>query len=312
VEAAMKQIVKNVVKRIPPIKRLVQERDEANDKARALLDKLWQPPGHFYSPLPSISEVRENEESIFRTPRELPAVDLNEEEQLQLFEIFKEYYKDLPFKDEQTDGLRYYFNNPNYSYSDAICLYAMIRHAKPRRVIEIGSGYSSCVTLDTNELFSAGTIACTFIEPYPELLLSLIKDTDKEVVNIISTKLQEVSLEQFSALQENDILFIDSTHVTKVNSDVNYIFFEILPSLNSGVYIHFHDIFYPFEYPKEWIYEGRAWNEDYLLRAFLQYNSRFRIVFFNTFLEHFFAEKFIADMPLCMKNTGGSIWLRKI
>ena len=307
----MKQIVKNVVKRIPPIKRLVQERDEAKDKARALLDKLWQPPGHFYSPLPSISEVRENEESIFRTPRELPAVDLNEEEQLQLFEVFKEYYKDLPFKDEQTDGLRYYFNNPNYSYSDAICLYAMIRHAKPRRVIEIGSGYSSCVTLDTNELFSAGTIACTFIEPYPELLLSLIKDTDKEVGNIISTKLQEVSLEQFSCLQENDILFIDSTHVTKVNSDVNYIFFEILPSLNSGVYIHFHDIFYPFEYPKEWIYEGRAWNEDYLLRAFLQYNSRFRIVFFNTFLEHFFAEKFIADMPLCMKNTGGSIWLRK-
>lgn len=304
----MKQIIKGLVKRIPPLKRLVQERDEA----RELLNKLSVPPGHFYSPFPSIDEVKENEESIFLVPRELPAVDLNGEEQMQVFDVFKGYYKDLPFKDEKTDGLRYYFNNPNYSYSDAICLYAMIRHVKPKRVIEIGSGYSSCVTLDTNELFFQGTVACTFIEPYPELLLSLITDADKEAVNIIPTKLQEINLEQFSSLQENDILFIDSTHVTKVNSDVNYIFFEILPSLNSGVYIHFHDIFYPFEYPKEWIYEGRAWNEDYMLRAFLQYNSSFKIVFFNTFLEHFFAEKFIADMPLCMKNTGGSIWLRKI
>jgi len=305
----MKQFVKSLlIKRIPLIRRLAQDREEA----RQLVNRLWVLPGHFYSPYPSINEVKENEESIFLVPRELPAVDLNEEEQMQLFDVFKEYYKELPFKDEKTDGLRYYFNNPSYSYSDAICLYAMIRHVKPKRLIEIGSGYSSCVTLDTNETFFDNSIACTFIDPYPELLLSLIKDADKEAVNIIPTKLQEVSLKQFSSLRENDILFVDSTHVSKINSDVNYIFFEILPSLNSGVYIHFHDIFYPFEYPKEWIYGGKAWNEDYLLRAFLQYNSSFKIVFFNTFLEYFFAEKFIADMPLCMRNPGGSIWLRKI
>jgi hypothetical protein len=123
---------------------------------------------------------------------------------------------------------------------------------------------------------------------------------------------QEVGLEKFKALRENDILFIDSSHVSKINSDVNYIFFTILPQLHPGVYIHFHDIFYPFEYPKEWIYEGRAWNEIYLLRAFLQHNAVFKIVFFNTFLEYFHAKRFQEDMPLCLKNPGGSVWLKKV
>jgi len=301
-----------LAKRIPPIKRLLQERDKLRELLNESKKSLWAPPGHFYSPIPSIDEIRENEEKIFQVPGKIPAIDLNEEEQMLFFDAFREYYKELPFKYEKTAGLRYYFNNPNYSYSDAICLYAMIRHVKPKRVIEVGSGYSSGVTLDTNELFFENRIACTFIEPHPELLLSLLKEGDKETVKIIPSKLQEVDLDQFSSLLENDILFIDSTHVSKVNSDVNYIFFEILPSLNSGVYIHFHDIFYPFEYPKEWFYEGMAWNENYLLHAFLQYNSSFKIVFFNTFLEYFFADKFIADMPLCMKNPGGSIWLRKM
>lgn len=117
---------------------------------------------------------------------------------------------------------------------------------------------------------------------------------------------------KFDILKENDILFVDSTHVSKVGSDVNYLLFEILPRLNKGVYIHFHDIFYPFEYPKEWIYDGKAWNEDYILRAFLQYNDSFKIFFFNTFLESFFREKFTLEMPLCLKNTGGSLWIKKI
>lgn len=294
------------------VRRLSKEKDELGAALEGLKKSLWVPPGHFYSPIPSIDEVGKSEERIFRVPGELPAVDLNEREQMQFFDAFRDYYKELPFTDEKTAGLRYYFDNQNYSYSDAICLYAMIRHAKPRRVIEIGSGYSSCVTLDTNELFFENAIDCTFIEPYPELFRSLIKQADHERIEIIPTPLQEVNLEHFSSLQENDILFVDSTHVSRVNSDVNYIFFEILPSLNSGVYIHFHDIFYPFEYPRAWIYEGRAWNEAYLLHAFLQYNSSFKIVFFNTFLEHFFAEKFTADMPLCLKNPGGSVWLKKV
>ena len=89
-------------------------------------------------------------------------------------------------------------------------------------------------------------------------------------------------------------------------------FFKILPHVSSGVYIHFHDVSYPFEYSKEWIYEGVAWNEAYILRAFLQYNYAFEIIFFNTFLEHFYEYRFINEMPLCMKNKGGSIWIKKI
>lgn len=305
----MRQIIKGLARKVPLLGRVVQERDEL----RETLCALFMPPGHFYSPIPSLEEVRADEERIFRMPRGLPTVDLNEGEQLELLNAFKEYYKELPpWGDDKSEGLRYHFDNPNFPHADAISLYAMLRHLRPKRIVEIGSGYSSCVTLDTNELFLDNRVACTFIEPHPELLLSLIKDGDKRRVEIISSKLQDVDPKHFSSLSENDILFIDSTHVSKVGSDVNHIFFEIIPSLNSGVYIHFHDICYPFEYPKMWVYENRAWNESYLLRAFLQYNQAFKIVFFNNFLGHFFPEEIAKDMPLFMKNIGGSIWLRKV
>ena len=271
------------------------------------------PTGHFYSPVPSLDEIKQDEERIFDIPSELAAIDLNVDEQLKLLATFAEYYKELPFRADKTPGLRYFFENTMYSYSDAICLYSMIRHLKPRAILEAGAGYSSCAMLDTNELFFDNSISCTFIEPYPQNLLSLLKETDSQNIEIIPSRLQDVSLSRFSALGPNDILFVDSTHVSKIGSDVNYLIFEILPVLQSGVYVHFHDIFYPFEYPKRWVAElGIAWNEAYLLRGFLQYNSAFRIAFFNTFLEHFYEEIFKSSMPLCLKNKGASLWLRKV
>jgi hypothetical protein len=93
---------------------------------------------------------------------------------------------------------------------------------------------------------------------------------------------------------------------------VNWILFEILPRLADNVLVQFHDVFYPFEYPKEWVTLGVAWNEDYLLRAFLQYNHTFRIEWFNAFLGCFHQDLLKSEMPLCLKNPGGSIWLRKI
>jgi len=156
------------------------------------------------------------------------------------------------------------------------------------------------------------SINCIFIEPYPARLESLLKKKDREYVTIHQKKLQEVPIEVFKGLNENDILFIDSTHVAKFNSDVNYIFHEILPILAQGVYIHFHDVFYPFEYPQEWLLEGRAWNEQYMLRAFLEYNNNFKIVLFNTYLESMYESKIKNRFPLLYKNTGGSIWLRKL
>lgn len=274
--------------------------------------QTWVPPGHFYSPIPSIDDIKTRENEIFHiVPTSIPGVDLSEQKQLDLLANLQEYYENQPFEENKKEGLRYFFENSSYSYSDAIFLHCMIRYAQPKRIVEVGSGYSSCAMLDTNEIFFDNNISCTFIDPYPQLLESLIKPEDRSRIRIVSRKLQEVDIDVFQPLSEGDILFIDSTHISKVDSDVNYIFFKLLPSLQSGVYIHFHDIFYPFEYPKEWVYEGRAWNEDYLLRAFLQYNSSFEICLFNTYLEYFHEEKFKADMPLCLRNRGGSIWLKK-
>jgi hypothetical protein len=139
----------------------------------------------------------------------------------------------------------------------------------------------------------------------------LLKDGDAERITVIPTRVQEVDLRVFEALQAGDVLFIDSTHIAKTGSDVNHLFFEVLPVLAEGVYIHIHDIFYPFEYPKHWIDQGIAWNEQYMLRTFLQDNDRYEIVLFNTFLTHFHRDFFEKAMPLCLENEGGSIWLRK-
>jgi hypothetical protein len=141
----------------------------------------------------------------------------------------------------------------------------MIRYLKLKKIIEVGSGYSSCNTLDTNEFIFGGGISTTFIEPYPDLLTSLLKETDKNNARIISCNLQDTDIAEFETPGANDIHFVDSTHASKVNSDVNCIFYDILPRLASGVHTHFHDIFYHFKYPKEWLMEGRAWNEAYMV-----------------------------------------------
>lgn len=273
------------------------------------------PPGHYYSAIPDIDEIIKNFDKIvsperFKDPDLLYGIDLNINYQIGLLNTFEKYYLELPFTDEKSSGLRYFYQNPAYSYSDAIFLFCMIRFLNPKNIIEIGSGYSSCVMLDTNELFFNNSINCEFIEPYPDLLKSLFKPGDIDANILHPTKLQDIPLEQFKKLDKNDILFIDSTHVSKINSDVNYIIHEILPNLNDGVHIHFHDIFYPFEYPKEWIMEGRSWNEMYILRAFLEFNYKFKIIFFNTFLSSVYKEE-MERFPLTSRNTGGSIWIKK-
>jgi predicted O-methyltransferase YrrM len=293
---------------------LAGELTSALEACRRELDlyRTWAPPGHALSPIPALSEVRDREKVIYAVPRELPGLDLNEAGQLLLFDELRQFYAEQPFPEKQTEGRRYWFCNPAYSYSDAILLYCLMRYLRPRRIIEVGSGYSSAAILDTNELFFDNSIECTFIEPQPELLQSLLKDQDLGRIQLQQQKLQEVGLDLFAELAANDILFIDSSHVSKIDSDVNHIFFRILPMLPRGVFIHFHDIFYPFEYPLDWVYEGRAWNETYLLRAFLQYNERFQIQLCNTFIDWFHKEKYFRDMPLVQKNTGGGIWLKKL
>ncbi|MFL9915129.1 class I SAM-dependent methyltransferase [Paraburkholderia fungorum] len=304
-------------KKYPEVASLIAERDKYRDELKAYAPSFTNlgevPPGHYYSPIPSLDEVRRIEGKLFDlTMRDMPGIDFREEQQLALLEKFgDQFYAEMPFKEHKTDGLRYYFENPMFSYADGISLYSMIRHLQPRRIVEIGSGFSSAVMLDTNDLFFDGQIKTTFIEPNNERLLSLLTGKDKSTSNIVKALAQDVELSVFSELQENDILFIDSSHVSKIGSDVNRIIFEILPSLATGVYVHFHDIFLPCEYPPQWIYEGRAWNEAYVLRAFLQYNSAFEIVLMNSYMGRFHETLFQEKMPFFMKNTGGSFWIKK-
>jgi len=291
--------------------RWVKSRRHAATQSAA--DAGFVPPGHYYSPIPDFKKIEQDEHRIFTEwPRSIPGIDMREQEQMALARELAAFYPDMPFKVERTEGLRYHLFNPSYAYSDGVILHCMLRHLRPRRLVEVGSGYSSCVTLDTNDLFLGQQLQITFIEPYPELLHSLISDADRQRVTILRQPLQTADLALFDTLESGDILFIDSTHVSKVDSDVNRLFFEILPRLRSGVYIHIHDIFYPFEYPAESFRARRAWNELYLLRAFLQFNPQFQIVFMNTFLEHFHEAFFKEHMPYCLVNRGGSIWLRRI
>jgi hypothetical protein len=271
------------------------------------------PPGHFYSPIPSLEEVRRDDEAIFGPPpRQLPGIDMRDSDQVALVERLAEHYPDMPFQSGPARDLRYHFENPFYGYADGTLYHCMIRHLRPRRIVEIGSGFSSALALDTNDRFFSGGIALTFVEPYPERLLGLLRGEDRDRTRLIKSRLQDVPIDVFRELRENDILFIDSTHVSKVNSDVNLLLFEILPALHDGVCIHVHDIFFPFEYPREWVYAGRAWNEAYLLRAFLQYNEAFEILLMSTYLARFHEALLRERLPRCLANPGGSIWLRKV
>jgi hypothetical protein len=312
----VKSRLRELVKRVPVIGRAYVQRDEL----RAVVNQLWEPPGHFYSPLPSLDDIKRSADKVFDSSRrEVGGIDLNEPGQLALFQELTRYYREQPFTELRQNGLRYYFDNPAFGYCDAIIFYCVLRHLRPRRVIEVGSGYSSCVLLDTNERCFDNRVSCTFIEPYPQLLHSLITDEDRRRVTVLARNVQDVEAGVFTALAAGDILFIDSSHVSKTNSDVNHLFFEILPRLSSGVWVQVHDIFYPFEYPKEWVYQGRAWNEAYLTRAFLQYNDSFEIQLYNSFLERFHNEYLVHEMPLCARYTianmvhtsAQSLWLRK-
>jgi Predicted O-methyltransferase len=268
-------------------------------------------PGQFYSPVPDIEFIERRRERLFRQhPSHIPGIDNNVETQLTLVAAFSDYYPDLPFPEEQRPGRRYYFENPYFSYADAIALYSMMRHYQPRNIIEVGSGYSSAAMLDTNDLFLAGRTTMTFVDPFPERLRGLMTPQDKQRHEIIDDIAQDVPIERFRTLTAGDILFIDSSHVAKIGSDVVYLMTEVLPQLRPGVVIHFHDVFWPFEYPEEWVQEGRAWNETYMLKAFLQFNEQFRILFFCSYLALHHRAVLEQYLPLVFKNTGGSLWLR--
>ena len=281
-------------------------------------------PGHYSSPLPDSKEISARSQILFdRSTTECPGIDLREEAQLELLESFSRYYSDLPFPTQPGETTRYYYDNGWFGHSDAITLYSVLRHYEPRRVIEVGSGFSSAAMLDVNDLFLDGKAHFTFVEPHPKgesRLLRLLTQEDRRRHTILRQQAQDVPLEVFRTLSANDILFVDSSHVGKVGSDVTHTLFRILPELKPGVIVHFHDIYWPFEYPEEY-FSWMAWNEAYFLRAFLQFNEAFEVMYFSSFMAQRHAAILRRKMPLCLEpfqyslrglQPGSSLWLRKV
>jgi len=301
--------LKRFIKRLPIIRSIARYLYDrvCNLRSRELFHR-----GHYYSPLPNIAEVQSNAKSLFRKDVKLGAsIELREHLQESLLEELATFYQDFDWPKQASPSHRYYSENAMFGPGSAFSLYAMLRRFRPKRVIEIGSGFSSAVMLDTSERFLDNQVQFTFIEPCPKRLLSILRSDDHEHCRIVEDVMQNVPVSTFRELEPNDFLFIDSSHVSKIGSDVNFYLFEILPVVQSGVIIHIHDVYWPFEYPQSWITKGIAWNEAYLLRAFLQYNNQFEILQFNSFLAYRFSAFFSEHLPGILADPGSSIWLRK-
>jgi predicted O-methyltransferase YrrM len=273
---------------------------------------LYYSPGHFHSPLLDIKSLGPNAPGLsFDGPEYWEQIDLRQNEQRSYYIDLLENFPLLPYPKHKSGGYHYFSDNRWFGLSDAFTFSGIIRREKPRRIVEVGSGFSSAVALDTLA-YTNQSASLTLIEPFPNRLYSLLSPDDKSSITLLAQLVQEVSLSVFESLDAQDVLFIDSSHVAKIGSDVTFLLLRVLPRLKRGVLVHFHDIFYPFSYPAHWIREGKAWNESVFLRAFLVGNREFQIVAFNSYAGYVFPEVFRERLPAFLNNTGGSIWLRKV
>jgi predicted O-methyltransferase YrrM len=310
----LRQRARNAVRRVSGAEAR-DLRDEINELRAGLHERdpflKWSPPGHFYSPLPDMAEVRRREDKIWVITERIPGVDLDEDGQRKRFTEIAALVADVDPPQQADPAWRYRTENDAFGVGDALMLNGMLRTLRPRRWIEVGSGWSSAWLLDTVDRWLGGSLDITFIEPYPELLHSVMRPEDHARVTIDPRPLQEIPTETFQQLESGDVLFIDSTHVLKIDSDVRHVFHRVLPAVPPGVYVHVHDVFWPFEYPYQWVRDGRAWNELYILEAFLQFNDAYELVLWNDWL--FNRERPLVKqlLPAMATNAGGSLWLRR-
>jgi len=292
------------------------ERDQAlkeRDELRNASVKLFAPPGQFYSPVVNPIEADRHISQLEANPLpvSLNGIKIERGEMIEKWKSLLPFLDSIPFSEFKSSNFRYAFGNPYYSWGDGSILHAMLRSHQPRRVIEVGSGWSSACALDTADRYVNSQCEFTFVDPYPQLLISLIGNLAKNV-RIIELPIQQVPLAEFEALEAGDILFIDSTHVLRTGSDVCFELFEVLPRLASGVLVHFHDMFWPFEYPRLWaVDQNRSWNELYAIRAFMTNNHDWRVIFFNDYFAKTERELIAASYPEFLKNSGGALWLQR-
>jgi predicted O-methyltransferase YrrM len=279
---------------------------------RAIWTELTFPqscaPGHFYSPIPAREDVeRHSARVLSNVCVPLPEIELFEQAQFSLLERLSKHA--MTWASAANDRFR--IENDYLPQADAIVLAAMLLEAKPQRYIEIGSGFSSALVLDVRDRFLDGKLHCTFIEPDAERLQSLLRPADTESCDVLKRRVQDVDDEVFGMLDSGDVLFVDGSHVSKVGSDLNDVLFRVLPLVAPGVRIHFHDVYWPFEYRREDLLRGRSWNEMYILRAFLANSAIYRIHLFGSWLEQCHADKWFSAFPQARTTMASSLWLVK-
>jgi len=283
--------------------------------------RLWEKKGyhitpvHYYEPIP---DTRTLQDDLWEKQTELVGININEKEQISLLSLFsstyKEEYDSIP-RNSTPIPYQYYINNVYFESVDGEILYCMIRHFKPKKIFEIGSGYSTFLSAqailknrEENTDYECELIA---IEPYPNKIL---KAGFPGLSKIIPKKVQDIPLSELEKLSENDILFIDSSHALKIGGDVQYEYLEILPRLNKGVLIQIHDIFLPKEYPKDFVLKGYwFYTEQYLLQAFLTFNDRFEVLWAGSYMHYRHPSKLEAAFSSYTRSKilPGSFWIRK-
>ena len=272
-------------------------------------------PVHFYSPIPSRNEIASV--PIQRKFDHVPNLAISRLELSELMKQLVPYFSelsDLPVNSTPESGDEFYWTNSTFGPIDVCLYYSLIRFLKPDRVVEIGGGFSTLIALKALKKNQTGKLQC--IEPFPAPMLKKLHQEGS--IDLIIDKVQSTSLEVFSSLKTNDILFVDSSHVSKFGSDVNFEVFYILPNLQKGVWAHFHDIFYPSDYPRRWVEDLRLfWNEQYLVLAFLAFNSNFRIRMPNHFLAQEMKDHIEPHLPYINQSqikseVGGSLWIERI
>ena len=270
-------------------------------------------PRHYTQPIPDTAQL---DPAIWQRQSSLVGIDMREADQVALLESFREAYR--AEYDEFVDGSRpgadgFSLHNPFFGPVDAEVLYCMIRRWQPRRVVEVGSGFSTLVGLralaaTAREGGRSGRIES--YDPYPSPLLTA--SDPPHAVRAVAA--ERIPLDVFESLEEDDVLFIDSTHVVKIGGDVVYLFLEVLPRLRPGVVVHVHDIFMPCDYPKDWIYEHRLfWTEQYLLQAFLAFNDAFAVLWAAGFMQARHADALARAFASYDHETvrPGSFWMRR-
>jgi len=262
---------------------------------------------HYYEPLFDDSKILKS----LRSDRNLPGINFNVENQLNLLAQFSYNSELIEISKLTNSNPKFSFTKEQFGSGDAEILYNIVRNKKPKKIIEIGCGQSTLIiqnAIDCNNILNPD-YECEHIciEPYECLGLENLK------VNLIRKKVEELSIDIFTSLGENDILFIDSSHIIRPQGDVLFEYLEILPSLKSGVIVHVHDIFSPKDYLNEWKFQGvNFWDEQYLLEAFLSCNNQFEIICAVNYLKNNFYNELQSKCPLLTpEREPGSFWFRK-